>query len=391
MPKPIFAVFRVLLALLLIVLAWATWSFSTTLERVAFEGEAAGFDEWVERWAALDEVPGAILYITRRGAVEHAFAAGRTEREGGDPLTIDTPFHIASVGKLFTAVTVLRLAERGELDLDAPVARWLPPEVLRGLVVVDGVDYGEAITARQLLTHRAGLGNSDDDLGFQLTLLLRPGRRWTPDDLLARAREIDAVGRPGARNRYASPGYWLLGRLIERVSDAPYHETVRREVLEPLGMTSTFESTQEWEGDTPVLHHYAGRFDLTRNHPSFEYADGGFVSTAHDLARFGQALLDGSVFQRPETARLLVAPWPGETRNDLFQAHGPMVMDREDGPRQWFHAGYWGVYLVVLPDADRVAVVALGQSTASAWTFWRQAMAWLDVGRPRGHRRATER
>lgn len=378
MRRPLRAVLLALVVVTVLAAVVAGVHVASLYAEVAWEGPAESPDAVLAGWASLPEVPGVVLRVEGPGGAVYAGAAGTLERGGGEPVTPDTPFHVASVGKMFTAVTVLRLAERGAIDLDRPVAEVLGDALLAGLVVIDGVDRGARITPRHLLTHRAGLGNTDDDLGFQARLLLRPGRRWTPGELLDRARGLEPAGIPGERSAYASPGYFLLGLLIEKVAGRPYHDVVRAEVFEPLGMERTWESTHEWAGQDAVLHHHAGRFDLARHDPSFEFADGGFVSTAADLTRFGRALLAGEAFDRPETLDVLLSPWPGEEPVGFYQAHGPTVYRPEAGPTQVFHSGYWGVYLVLLPDDGRVAALTLAQSNASGWTFWEQVRPLLE-------------
>ncbi|MEE4330222.1 MAG: serine hydrolase domain-containing protein [Wenzhouxiangella sp.] len=360
-------------AVILAVTVLVGMAFWSTVRNAVWDGPAVAADQLVQGWATIDGVPGALLHVEVAGQVVLSEAAGWMSNDCERPLQPDAGFHIASIGKLFTAATVLRLSERGLLNLDAPVAEWLGAERLSGLVVVDGVDHGHRITARQLLTHRAGLGNTDSHIAFQARVLLDANRRWSVAELLEVARELRPAGRPGERTSYASPGYWLLGLLIEAVADRPYHEVVRLEVIDRLGLDDTFEASREWTGDAETMHHYVGWFDLTDHHPSFEFADGGFVSTAPDLARFGRAVIEGRLFDRPETLNVFLSPAPGEARDSLFQAHGPLISRVDDRPTTVLHQGFWGTALIIEPEIERVSVIALGQSNASTWEFWRQA------------------
>jgi D-alanyl-D-alanine carboxypeptidase len=357
-------------------LALAYWS---TVRSVSWDGPGASIEQVVQGWASLDGVPGALFHVEVAGQAVVSEAAGWMSNDRQRPLQPDAPFHIASIGKLFTAATVLRLSERGLLNLDAPVAEWLGEDVLSGLVVVAGVDHGDRITARQLLTHRAGLGNTDDHIAFQARVLIDANHRWRVPEMLDVARQVSPAGRPGERTAYASSGYWLLGLLVEAVAGRPYHEVVRREVIGRLGLADTFEASREWPGEQETMHHHVGWFDLTDHHPSFEFADGGFVSTAPDLARFGRALIEGRLFLRPETLDVFLSPAPGEARDSLFQAHGPLVIKDEGRPMIVLHQGFWGTALIIEPEIERVSVIALGQSNASTWEFWRQARDLIAV------------
>lgn len=371
--------FRVILAVLLALIATIVILFYTSfVMRVAWEGEAQNLDELVDGWASLRDIPGVILYVEEGDEVVYAQASGTTRKNGEESLTPDTPFHIASVGKLFTSATVLRLYEQGLLDLDAPAAQYVPSETLSGLVVVDGEDLSDMITVRQLLRHRAGLPSTDGDPLFGLWIVSQPDRERTPQELLDHARRIGAVGPPGAQRRYSSPGYFLLGLVIEGVTNRPYHEVVRAEIFEPLGMDDTFESSKELPSDAEVLHHYVGWIDFAQIHPSFEFADGGFVSTAPDLARFGHSMARGNLFDKPETHTLFTEVQEQSVSDpDLYFTLGPNVVRPEGEPNYLYHGGYWGVLLAVYPAQDIVTTFALGQAQADGRTFWRHVQEHL--------------
>ena len=364
-----------LLALLTVVVALIYTSF---IRRVGYDGPAADLDELVDRWAALSDIPGVILYVEAGDEVAYARATGRTRKWGGQPLAPDTPFHIASVGKLFTSATVLRLHEQGVLDVDDRAADYVSPEAIAGLVVVDGEDLSRTITIRQLLGHRAGLPSTDGDPIFGLWIVADPDRERTPQELLDHARRLGAVGPPGAQRRYASPGYYLLGLVIEGATGRPYHQVVRDEILAPLGMDDTFEAAHEWAGAPEELHHYVGWIDFARIDPSFEFADGGYVSTAPDLARFGHALADGALFQKPETHALFTAVQEQSERDPtLHFTLGPTLARPEEQPAYFYHGGYWGVLLAVYPEEDVVVTFALGQAQSHGPDFWRQVRGRL--------------
>ena len=353
----------------------------TTFERaVGWYGEAASLDELLDNWASLGPIPGVILRVDGPAGLVYHNAAGSLTKSGTARLTPRTPFHTASVSKLFTAATVLRLHELGAVDINHTAASYIGDEEVAGLVVVDGEDLSSQITLRQLLSHRGGLGNTDDDLLFGLWILSQPSRRRTPGELLNHARRIGAVGRPGEKTSYASPGYFLLGRVIEAATGAAYHQAVRETVLERLGMSSTFEATHEWRRQEETLHHYAGWVDFSQFDPSFEFADGGYVTTASDLTRFGKALASGALFDDASTQQLFLARPSGESI-----ALGPHIHQQKDGTTVISHSGYWSVLLVVYPEEDIVASMTLAQSTASLFNFWSQAREILarDYGLPR--------
>lgn len=341
-----------------------------------WRGTPDSLADLITGWARLRRVPGVVLRIERGGSLAFAGASGYTTRRPRRPLQAGDRFHTASVGKLFTATAALRLWERGLLDLDASAVDYLGDDLLSGLVVRDGVDFGRHITIRQLLNHTSGLSNSDDDLCFQLVILLRPGESRTPEVLLARARRMSSVASPGTTQNYASPGYFILGRVLEAAGGMPYHELIRREILVPLGMHATDEANYEWERGQNELHHYVGPIDLSRLDPSFEFADGGFVTTAADLTRFGTALMSGAVFDDPATLDVMCQkPLTKEPVGDAdYMGLGIGVALDARGRRLLYHHGFWGVGLVMCPQAELVMAYSLGQSMSAYEQFQADAL-----------------
>ena len=332
-------------------------------------GEAASLDELLESWAAAPAIPGVILHIQKGDEILYAKAAGYLTRKNRDKISPDTQFHTASVGKLFTSVTVMRLHEQGLLDINKPAAHYLGDELMRGLVDIDGVDYGEAITLRHLLSHRSGLGDPENDLRYQLTLMLAPGKKKSPYELLNHARRAIPVGRPGERFSYSSAGFWLLGLVIEAVTEEQYHVVVRREVFDRLGMNNTLEANHEWDRTQPSLHHYYGGTDLSLFDPSLEFADGGFLTTGSDLSKFGLAMARSRLFEEPETHALYFS-MPEATEDPTFYfALGPRVGLPVGGPEYYEHTGHWAVWFIVFPEKEVVIAATLAQSNADFMTF----------------------
>lgn len=170
--------------------------------------------------AAVVPADGSAEFVTS------GLADVRTRR----PVSADTTFLWFSMTKIVTATAVMMLADRGALDLDAPVAGHVPAmRVLRG--------PGPAITARHLLSHSSGLANPPP------VRWVRPAGAPPPDatvfltHLLHRHRRLRF--RPGEQAFYSNLGYLVLGELIASCAGQPFCEFVRSELLEPLGMSRT--------------------------------------------------------------------------------------------------------------------------------------------------------
>ncbi|WP_424930002.1 serine hydrolase domain-containing protein [Amaricoccus tamworthensis] len=373
---------RVLGLLLTAAAGGAVWLVSTLADEatpLSISSDATTLKALIDDWAADGAIPGVILRVDRNGETLYEHASGTLANGSDTPVTPDTPFHTASVGKLFTAAAMLRLSERGLVDLDAPVVSYLGRDSLDSFLNINGRFYGAQVTVRHLLAHRAGFGNTDSDTRFALTVLLNKNKKFTPDELLAIAARVPAVGRPGERMSYASPGYYLAGLVLEKVAGRPYHEVVRAEIFDRLGMGATVEANAEWDRGSDHLHHYAGRIDLSERDPGFEFADGGFVTTAGDMAIFGQAIIDGKLFDEAATARAFTAPWPGDENETFHQAMGPGVKRVGNRPVLISHRGYWGVYFLVYPRSQTVVTLTLAQSRADTNAFWSEARPLIEA------------
>jgi CubicO group peptidase (beta-lactamase class C family) len=188
------------------------------------------------------------------------------------PVTPDTVFPLASVTKLFTATAVMQLVERGAVDLDSPVSRYLPEMSQPG-------SSQTGPTVRQLLTHHGGLtGNIIE--GFEI-------KEPDPDAFLDVPRLLRAMtpaGAPDTVFAYNNAGYSLLGCLVEKASGTGYPDFVTRGILEPLGMSRTrfFLSQADAEG---TAMGYEGRTQVPV-YPMRDVPAGALLSTAADMERF---------------------------------------------------------------------------------------------------------
>ncbi|MXN17399.1 serine hydrolase [Pseudooceanicola sp. GBMRC 2024] len=190
--------------------------------------------------SALDQqrLVGAVVMVSRQGTPLYSRAAGVADRASGRPMRADAIFRLASVSKPFVAATVLRLAQDGVLDLDAPLSRWLPDFRPR---LADGT--APAITLNQLLSHTSGLS-----YGFQEPPHSPYHHHRVSDGLdqpgLALAENLSRLARvplgfePGTRWQY-SLGLDVLGAVVEAATGADLAKELERLVAAPLGLRDT--------------------------------------------------------------------------------------------------------------------------------------------------------
>jgi beta-lactamase class C len=174
-----------------------------------------------------DQAGGAAVAVRMRGRT-HFFNYGFADRSGARPITSDTLFNLASLGKVFDAILLALAVERGELALDDPVARYVPE-------LADGGDM-RRVTLGELATHTSGL------------LLPQDHPPWPPESQSYTVPEFlrtlaawraDAQHEPGRQHMYTHAGYILLHLALERRYGVPLDNLIRERIGGPLGLAST--------------------------------------------------------------------------------------------------------------------------------------------------------
>jgi CubicO group peptidase (beta-lactamase class C family) len=229
-----------------------------------------------ESMMAAAGISGLAVAVIEHGEIVRDESTGTADAASGAPITDETLFEAASLTKPLFATVALRLAERGELDLDQPLHELLPYERISHDV------RARALTARLVLSHRTGLPN------------------WGPETL-------EFGFSPGERFGYSGEAYMYLQRVLEHTTGLSLDELARREIFEPAGME---HSRLSWaEGEELVLavpHDLAGKPGDKR--PAREaMAAASLHTTARDYAKFVTAWMNGTLL-RNETAALALEP-----------------------------------------------------------------------------------
>jgi len=328
-------------------------------------------------------VPGVAIGMLRAGAIDVA-GFGVTSVDNPLPVDGDTLFQIASVTKTMTATVVVRLVERGALDLDAPVRRYIPAFRLRDPAAQ------ERATVRHLVTHTGGwLGDCFADFGNGDDALER---------YVAAMAELEQITPLGEIWHYSNSSFALLGRLIEVVTGKSYEEATRDLLFRPLGMTRSCFSAGEAITHRVAIGHVIVDEKPTVARPwAFPRAAtpvGGVVSTANDLMRYARFHLgDGTT---PDGARLLSRASLDLMRTPLADAD----LDRKVGV-SWFVRTVGGVRLqyhggvaigqqgVLMLAPDRGEAVTVQTNSArggllhqDVTTWWQRQRLAINVPEP---------
>jgi uncharacterized protein YbbC (DUF1343 family) len=242
-------------------------------------------------------VPGAVLIVGHDGQVVYRKAFGwRALEPRREAMTVDTVFDLASMTKpVATAMSVMRLVELGQVRLNEPVAHYLPEF---------GQNGKQDITVRQLLTHFSGL---PPDLDLK--------QRWEgKQEGLRRAFAASPSIPPGSAFSYSDINYIVLGALVEKVSGMPLDQYAQKYIFQPLGMTETrFLPPESWRLRIAPTQYADGVMlrgvvhDPTARRMGGVAGHAGVFSTADDLAKFAQALLDEKILT-PAILRKMETP-----------------------------------------------------------------------------------
>lgn len=240
----------------------------------------ASIDSEVSRIMNKYNIPGLQLAITYKDRLVYLKSYGVGNKETGEPVTNESLFRIASVSKVITLVAILKLIDEKRLRFDDKVF---------GQNGVLGFDFGtkpynqhvEAITVKHLLEHKSGWTNYPFDPMFGY-----PG--YSNEDLLTEMLDNrPPANLPGAVENYLNFGYFVLARIIEKVTGLPYETYVRQTLFEPFGITGikVGRNTVDQRYENEVTYYDQENYspyliDVTRMD-----AAGGWVANAADLAR----------------------------------------------------------------------------------------------------------
>lgn len=246
----------------------------------------APVDAIVQEAIAQRQIPGAVVVVGHKGKmVYHKAFGSRAIEPRREPMSLDTVFDLASLTKpIATATSVMRLVQLGQVRLNDPLSRHVPEF---------GRNGKEEITIRQLLTHFSGL-REDLDLDTPW---------WGREEALRRTFEERPVRPPGSHYVYSDINYIALGYLVERVSELPLDKYADAHIFQPLKMINTrFVPPRAWAQRIAPTEYEERRLmmrgvvhDPTARRMGGVAGHAGLFSTARDLAKFAQAMLDGKV------------------------------------------------------------------------------------------------
>jgi methyl acetate hydrolase len=350
------------------------------------DGGTGRLDETFRSGIARRKIPCVVGTVANGRKTLYAGAFGERETSG-PPAQVDSLFHIASMTKPITTVAALQLVEEGRVDLDEPVAKYLPQladlEVLEEFDAAGKPSFRPAktqITLRHLLAHTSGLCYDIWDGQMFRYNSSKPQSTGKPGPLMF---------EPGTRWQYGQGVDWA-GRLVETLRRATLEDYFQQKILGPLGMKDTSYILPESKFDRLVSSYYRGSNgeleESERKPPPYPKSfngGGGLYSTASDYVRFMQMILHNGM--GPNRVRILESKTIESMRkNQIGEATAGKMKSFRPGTSsdvdiQPGHTEKWGLGFLIntTPYAD-------GRSAGSlAWAGIFNTFFWIDPKRDR--------
>ena len=247
-------------------------------------------DAYVQRQMDRLRIPGAALAIVDGEEIVHLRGFGRA-RPGGEAPSPQTPFPIGSLTKSLTAVAVMQLVEAGEIDLNAPVQRYLP------WFRTADAQAAAQITVRHLLNQTSGLSTAS---GW-IPLASFDGGLGAVDRQARALSAVELTDPVGATFEYSNSNYNLLGLIVEAVSGESYADYVQDHIFTPLAMRHSTTSQAEAKQDgLAVGHRYWFWFPFAAPSlpmPRGSLPSGQLIASSEDMAHYLIALLNGGRYR----------------------------------------------------------------------------------------------
>jgi serine beta-lactamase-like protein LACTB len=313
---------------------------------------SAKLDQVVTAAKQQQQIPAIIVAAGMTDRIVYSRAFGIADLENDVPATTETLVRTGSIAKPISAAAAMTLVDSGKLDLDAPVQKYCAPFPLKQW----------PITTRELLSHTSGIRHYKEG-----EIESTRHYKWMSDGFAIFTND-PLLFEPGTAFSYSTYGYTVVGCVIEGASGTRFENYVAEHVLQPAGMTHTFV-----DDVFEIVPHRARGYHKIKGQvknaglmdSSYKIPGGGYVTTAEDLVRFAQALMNGKIV-KPDT---LVQMWTpvnvadGGTESNYGLGFSVLMVD---GEKYVSHGGGQqgtSTIMVIIP-ARHFAVAALANMDA---------------------------
>ena len=310
--------------------------------------DVARMEQVIQSYTADRHFMGSVL-VAKGADVLLSKGYGSANLEWDVPNSPATKFRLGSITKQFTAASILLLQERGKLNVDDPVKKYM----------TDAPAAWDKITIYHLLTHTSGIPSFT---GFPEFPKWEPFAA-TPAEEVARFRDKPLDFAPGEKFSYSNSGYVLLGYLIEKVTGGSYEKFVRENIFTPLGMQDSGYDSNSAVIPRRAAGYTPGKEGLANAgfvHMSIPFSAGSLYSTTGDLLKWEQGLFGGKLLSAA-SLKTMTTPFKSDYACGLF-------VSTKDGRKSIEHGGGiegFNTQLTYYPD-DKLTVVVLANVNGSA-------------------------
>lgn len=268
--------------------------------------------------------------MAKNGEVIYEDYTGYANYSTKDEITWKTPMHVASVGKVITSVSVLRLVDKKLIDLDQKVNFYL-----------EGFPY-EAVTVRNLLSHRSGIpyyGNFTAITGMWNTK-----QTITNKDVLEllKTKNIKLDFKPDTKFTYCNTNYVLLALIVEKVTEKSFQEALKNLIFEPLRMHNTFVFDDIKNKDTVTQSYHANNKKMHWDYLDGTYGDKNIYTTPRDLLKLDKALYSSAFLSKNMKAQMFKGYSYEKAGANNYGLGFRMIEPKDgEGDKYTFHNGWW--------------------------------------------------
>ncbi|MHB8462831.1 MAG: serine hydrolase domain-containing protein, partial [Vulcanimicrobiaceae bacterium] len=237
--------------------------------------------------------PSVSVAVVEHRHIVYVSAAGSARLNPQRAATPETLYHIGSITKLFTAVSIMQLIRERKLGINDSLSAFYP-----------SIPNAKEITIRELLMHRSGIPNYLDT-AIATGDVLHP---TSPDAILSEVAKEKPDSLPDKQFEYSNTNYVILGQIIERVSGMPLASYYAAHIFVPAGMHMTYVGSAPKDAQSAVGYFLSNsRHVQNPGDPSWYYGCGDILSTASDLARFDIALMNGTLLDAATLREMIAA------------------------------------------------------------------------------------
>ena len=266
--------------------------------------------------------------VAQNGEIIYERYQGIGNRKTQEPITKETPLHIASVSKVLTATAILLLIDIGKIDLDQKVN-----------TILKSFPY-PYITVETLLNHRSGLRNYayfTEDKG-----VWDRKKTLTNQDILNLFTEknIELESPTDTRFCYCNTNYAVLALVIEKITGLNYREAMQQMIFKPLDMNNTFVFDIEKDKEIVAPSYKGNNVELAFDYLDGIYGDKNIYSTPRDLLKFDLAR-NAPTFLNPKLRAKIYQGYSNEHKGTKNYGLGIRMIEWETGQKFYFHNGWW--------------------------------------------------